>query len=148
MSNLWLKSGGWKRGPQHNTEIPVPALIDRNIDVRNAVDIQPIIFNVFNNTDDRHPWLPGILSKPKPAAQRIAIRPVAASGGFIDNCNPLFAVFVGFRKRAAAQKRSLHHSKIIGAYTNYLGAQILRGFHWTIFNRQRVAIDIVVGGGG
>ena len=105
MPNLRLEQACRQRRAQHDADHPVRALITRNINVRDAIDVEPIVFDVPDNAYDGQPGQLGILSEAKTPAQRVTIKPVATSGSFIDNGDRLFAVFIAFGKEASADER-------------------------------------------
>src|ERR1700733_13993448 len=121
MPNLGREKGCRQRSPQDGTDRTVGALIDRDIDVRDAVNVEPIVFDVLYNPHDGHPRFGWVPSHANPPANRIAIGPIATSGGLIDDGDRLFAVFVAFGKKAATHELSLHDSKIIRTSPNDLG---------------------------
>src|SRR5208282_6920779 len=127
MPNLWFEQGRGQRRTQHDVHSFAGVLIGRNVDVGNPIDVETVTLDILNNTHDARPWRGRVLSEPHLAAQRIAGWPILTSGAFINDGHRLFAVFIALSEGAAAYQRRLQHLKIVGAYPNSLGAQILRG---------------------
>src|SRR5690348_13698570 len=94
MPNLWFKLRRGQRRPQRHADLLAGILIGRNVDVGNAINVETFVLDVLNNTYDGYPWLGRVFSKPHLAAQRIAIRPIFASGACINDGYRLFAVFI------------------------------------------------------
>ena len=94
MPNLWFEQGRGLRRPQHRVHLLAGVLIGRNVDVGNAIDVETVTLDILNNTHDGRPWLSGVFADSHSAAQRIAIRPILTSGGFIDDGHQRFAVFI------------------------------------------------------
>src|SRR4051812_32338415 len=98
MPNLWFEYGRGKRRPEHQAQSLAGVLIGRNVDVGNAIDIETVTLDVLDNTHDGRPWLRTVFADSHSAAQRIAIRPILTSGGFIDEGRQRFAVFIALGK--------------------------------------------------
>src|SRR5689334_7358055 len=94
MPNLWFEQVRGQRRPQHYADLLTGVLIGRNIDVRNAIDVETVTFDIFNNTHDGRPWLGRIFSKPHSAAQRILVWPILTSGAFINDTHQRLTVFI------------------------------------------------------
>src|SRR5438477_7897983 len=94
MPNLWFEEGRRQRRPQHHTQSLPVVLIGRNIDVRNAIDVETVTLDILNNTHDGRPWLGRIFSEPHSAAQGIARWPILTSGAFINDAHQRLAVFI------------------------------------------------------
>src|SRR5271155_2160002 len=135
MPNLWREQGRGQRGPQHHAHLLAGVLIGQNVDMGNAIDVETVTLDILNYAHDGRPWRVRVFSEPHLAAQRIAGWPILTSGAFINDGHRLFAVFIALSEGAAAYQRRLQHLKIVGAYPNSLGAQILRGLDRSIFNR-------------
>src|ERR1700693_4662978 len=52
MPNLWFEQGRGQRRPQHHAHLLAGVLIDRNVDVGNAIDVETVILDILNNTHD------------------------------------------------------------------------------------------------
>src|SRR5689334_424313 len=94
MPNLWFEQVRGQRRPQHHAQSRDGVLIRRNVDVRNAIDVETVTLDILNNTHDGRPWLGRIFSEPHVAAQRIAGWPILTSGAFINDAYQRFAVFI------------------------------------------------------
>src|ERR1051326_1539356 len=94
MPNLWFEQGRGQRRPQHHTQSLPVILIGRNIDVRNAIDVETVTLDIPNNTHDGRPWLGMVSSETHSAAQRIAGWPILTSSAFINDGHQRFAVFI------------------------------------------------------
>src|SRR5215469_8708294 len=142
MANQRLQTACRQRGPQHDGEIAkeaarrsIESLIHRRIDVRNPVLVESVLLDVLN---DAHDGLPGrILSYPNPAAKGLAARPIAASGGLVDDGDRKLAVLVALTEEAATHQRSPYYLEVIGADENQPNVQVVFRFGGSVFNPQR-----------
>src|SRR6267154_5022430 len=114
--------------------------------MRYAINLQAVVLDVLDDTDDGEPRHIRELRETEVPAERIAVSPVAASGGFIDDGDRLFTVLVAFGKQTSANQRRPHHFEIAGAGANHFRAQVLRGFHGTVFDRQNSIIGLTGSG--
>ncbi len=94
MPNLWFEQGHGQRRPQRHAHLLVGVLIDRNVDVRNAIDVETVMLDILDNTHDSRPWLGRLFSEPHSTAQRIVAWPILTSGAFINDGHQRFAVFI------------------------------------------------------
>src|SRR5580704_9557922 len=94
MPNLWFEQGRGQRRPQHHAHLLAGVLIRRNVDVRNAIDVETVMLDVLNNTHDGYPWLGRVFDEPHSAAQRIVACPILTSSAFINDGHRLFAVLI------------------------------------------------------
>src|SRR5215472_16625882 len=94
MPNLWFELGCGQRRPQHHAQSLPVVLIGRNIDMRDAIDVETVTLDILNNTHDRRPRLGRVSCEPHSAAQGIAGWPVLTSGAFINDSYQRFAIFI------------------------------------------------------
>src|SRR5689334_23292493 len=94
MPNLWFELGRWQRRPQHHAQSRPVVLIDRNIDVSNAIDVDPVTLDILNNTHNARPRLGTVSSETHSAAHGILGWPILTRGAFINDGHQRFAVFI------------------------------------------------------
>src|SRR6476661_7042421 len=94
LPNLWFEQVRGQRRPQHHAQSREGVLIGRNVDVRNAIDVETVTLDVLNNTHNGRPWLGWIFSEPHVSAHRILGWPILTSGAFINDGHQRFAVFI------------------------------------------------------
>src|SRR5689334_15806346 len=98
MSNLWFEQGCRQRRPQRHAHLLAGVLIDRNVDVGNAIDVEAVMLDILNDTHDSRPWLGRVFSEPHSTAQRVAAWPILTSGAFINDGHQRLAVFIALGK--------------------------------------------------
>src|ERR1700730_6951327 len=94
MPNLWFEQGRGQRRPQHHAHLLAGVLIDRNVDVGNAIDVETVTLDILDNTHDARPWLGRVFSEPHSTAEGIARWPKLTRGGFINDGHQRFAIFI------------------------------------------------------
>src|SRR5579871_4634780 len=92
----------------------------------NAIGIEAIMLDVFDDANYGEPWRARNLAQSEPPADRVQLWPVSSCCCLIDNCDLHRANLIAFAEKPALYQRSLDDTEIIRANANDLCSKLLR----------------------